>query len=50
MSQNAHYLTVLDFKKVFVLYVKPIGWPVLTRFRVPNKETNTEYFQLIFLN
>ena len=27
-----HYLTVFDFKKVFIFYLKRIGWRVLTQF------------------
>ena len=32
MSLNTHFSTLFDYKKVFVLYAKQIGWPVSTRF------------------
>ena len=46
MTKNAYYLTVFDsiqhywtLKKVFVLCVEQIGWPVSTQF---DNETNTK--------
>ena len=32
LSKNNNFLTTFDIKKLFVLYAKWIGWPVLTWF------------------